>query len=59
MPPKKKLKKRLSFEEVEEDEEASVEDAHINEAIQAEQQQRSLGRKQRRQSASAEVKCFV
>jgi hypothetical protein len=54
MPPKKKLK--FSFEEVEG---ARVEDADIYEAIQAEQQQKSLRRKQRRQNASAEVKCFV
>ncbi len=61
MPPKKKVKKRSSFEEVEEDEEARVEisDALIDEAIQALKQQRSLERKQRRQSASAQVKCFV
>jgi hypothetical protein len=53
MPPKKKS----SFEEVEA--RVEISDAHIDEVIQAEKQQRSLARKQRRQSASAEVKIFV
>ncbi len=48
MPPKKKLK---FLEE--------VGDAHIEEDIHAELQQESLKRKQRRQNASAKVKCFV
>jgi len=52
MPPKKKLKflKEVGDAHIL---------AHIEEDIHAELQQESLKRKQRRQNASAKVKCFV